>query len=78
MSRFEQDMRALSYLDGHPQIVRAIDFVADPDSDGTQWLLLEWIEGQSLRDRLDDDSSLDYQEQLRILRLTSVQRAPAR
>jgi serine/threonine protein kinase len=68
VSRFEQDMRALSYLDGHPQIVRAIDFVADPDSDDTQWLLLEWIEGQSLRDRLDDDIPLDYQEQLRILR----------
>lgn len=68
VSRFEQDMRALSYLDGHPRIVRAIDFLADVDSDDTQWLLLEWIEGQTLKDRLDDETPILYADQLRILR----------
>lgn len=67
ISRFEQDMRALSYLDGHPHIVRAIDFLSDADNDDTQWLLLEWIEGQTLNDRLDDKTPIPYAEQLRIL-----------
>jgi len=72
VNRFERDMQALSYLEGQPQIVRAIDFVADADNDDTQWLLLEWIEGQTLRDRLDDPAPIPFGEQLRVLRAVAT------
>lgn len=68
VSRFTQDVRALTSLSGQPHIVRALDFTADPDSDDTQWLLLEWIEGQSLAERLEDETEVSYAEQLRLLR----------
>lgn len=65
--RFEQDMRALIQLE-HPGIVREIDFLPDADSDDTYWMLTEWIEGQSLRDMLDDDAPIAFADQLRVLR----------
>lgn len=66
--RFQQDMQALSQVDSHPNIVRAYDFLPDPDSDDTYWLLLEWIEGLTLRERMEEDSPVAYKEQLHILR----------
>lgn len=65
--RFEQDMHALLQLDS-PTIVRAIDFLSDADSDDIYWMLTEWIEGQSLRDRLDNPAPLTADEQIHILR----------
>jgi serine/threonine protein kinase len=66
--RFQRDIEALSQIDRHPNIVRAYDFLADVDSDDTYWLLLEWIEGRTLRDRLDDAAPIAFEEQLSILR----------
>jgi len=73
VTRFEQDIHALTHLQGHSNIVRAYDFFADAEQDDIYWLLLEWIEGGTLRDRLDDDEPLPFREQVRILRaLTSA------
>lgn len=66
--RFQQDMQALAQVEGHPNIVRAYDFLPDPDVDDTYWLILEWIEGQTLADRLEDKSPIALDQQLRILR----------
>ncbi len=70
VQRFVQDMQALEQLEGHPNIVNAYDFLADPDSDDTYWLILEWIEGGTLLNRIDDDDDplIPFHEQVRILR----------
>lgn len=71
--RFQQDMQALTQVDAHPNIIRAYDFLIDPDSDDTYWLLLEWTEGVKLQDRLDEGRHFSLDEQLDILRqLTGV------
>lgn len=70
--RFEQDVRAIEQLDGHPAIVRAYDFFGDPDSDDTFWLALEWIEGQTLASRLDHVEPISYDEQLQIMRALAL------
>lgn len=66
--RFQRDIDALSHIDHHPNIVRAFDFRADPDTDDTYWLLLEWIEGQTVRDRLNAAEPVDFEQQVSIVR----------
>lgn len=71
--RFQRDIDALSQIENHPNIVRAFDFMADADTDDTYWLLLEWVEGQTVRDRLNAAEPIDFEHQLDILRpLTSA------
>ena len=52
--QFKQDMEALSRVDFHPNIVRAYDFFKDPDVDDTYYLALELVEGQTLREIIDE------------------------
>lgn len=49
LKRFEQEFRAASRLD-HPNIVRALDY---GDSGSTPYLVMEFITGESLGQRLD-------------------------
>ncbi len=42
--------------------------MADPDSDDTYWLILEWVEGRTLLDLLEDERPLLFDEQIAILR----------
>lgn len=68
VQRFARDIRVLDTLAGSPHIVRTYDFLPDADRDDIYWLLLEWIEGQNLHDRLDDDEPpIPFDEQMRIL-----------
>lgn len=66
--RFQQDVNVLSQLEDHPNILRAYDFQTDPDSDDTYWFIVEWIEGHTLRDRLEEEEPISFNEQLAILR----------
>src|SRR5215203_4718377 len=59
-ARFLREARILSQLD-HPCICRALDYIEEPDGD---WLVLEYIEGRSLRDALK--AGLPAATQLRI------------
>jgi len=65
--RFQQDVKALLSLQGHSGIVIVYDFYADPDSYDTYWLFLEWVEGLTLRERLEMEDAISFEEQLRIL-----------
>lgn len=66
--RFARDIQVLDMLAGSPHIVRAYDFLPDATSDDVYWLLLEWVEGQTLHDRLDaNPDPIHFDEQLRIL-----------
>jgi serine/threonine protein kinase len=47
-ARFVREARVLSQLD-HPHICRVFDYLETPDND---WIVLELIEGQSLRDAM--------------------------
>jgi serine/threonine-protein kinase len=67
VQRFERDIQALESLAPHPHIVRAYDFFADPYSDDAYWLFLEWVDGQTLQDRLSNTGSPPFAEQLSIL-----------
>ncbi len=66
LRRFEQDMQALIQLDS-PFIVRELDFLTDPDNDNICWLILEWIEGQTLQNRREEEKVFSFAEQVRIL-----------
>jgi eukaryotic-like serine/threonine-protein kinase len=59
-SRFLREARILSQLD-HPNICRAFDYLRSGDHD---WLVLELIDGQGLRDAVD--SGIDRAAKLRI------------
>lgn len=65
---FKQDMEALAQLEGQANIVQAYDFLPDPDSDDTFWLLLEYVDGETLESFLQDREVLSYQEQVDILK----------
>jgi tRNA A-37 threonylcarbamoyl transferase component Bud32 len=56
--RFQQDIEALSQLEGYPHIVHAYDFFKDPDSDDVYYLALEWVDGQTLREIIDDTTQV--------------------
>ena len=60
-------MEALAQLEGHPHIVQAYDFLADPDSDDTYWLLLEYVEGETLESYLMESKDIFINKQLEIL-----------
>jgi tRNA A-37 threonylcarbamoyl transferase component Bud32 len=65
--RFKQDMEALSQVEGHPNIVRAYDFLKDPDTDDTYYLVLELVDGRTLREITDEDPDLTLAQGLRYL-----------
>jgi len=67
MKRFKRDMQALGKMERHPNIVQMYDYQADRDGNDTYWLLLEWIKGITLQDRLDGGLPILIEEQLHIL-----------
>jgi serine/threonine protein kinase len=62
LKRFEQEFRAASRLD-HPNIVRALDF-GDGD---TPYLVMEFVEGESLGQKLQRDGRMTENEAIRII-----------
>ncbi len=55
--RFQQDIEALSQLEGYAHITRAYDFFKDPDADDVYYLALEWVAGQTLREIIDETTT---------------------
>jgi serine/threonine protein kinase len=61
--RLEQEFRATRQLD-NPHIVRGLDYV---ETDTVPFLVMEFVEGESLGERLDRDGRLPEAEALRII-----------
>jgi TolB-like protein/tetratricopeptide (TPR) repeat protein len=64
LERFRREMLLAASLQ-HPHIVPVL---AAGDLDGVPWYTMPWIEGLSLRDRLQADHQLPVRDALRILR----------
>ena len=67
LKRFENEFRAASSLD-HPNIVRALEY---GNSNGRTFLVMEFIDGESLGQRLERDGRLPEAEALRIIQLAA-------
>jgi serine/threonine protein kinase len=63
LSRFEQEFRAASRLD-HPNIVRALDYNGTA---ATPYLVMEFVEGESLGQKIDREGKLPEAEAIRII-----------
>jgi serine/threonine protein kinase len=63
LKRFAQEFRAASRLD-HPNIVRALDY---NDSTSTPYLVMEFVEGESLGQKLERDGRMEEADALRII-----------
>src|SRR5215471_15468701 len=63
LKRFEQEFKAASTLD-HPNIVRALDFGYDGQS---PYLVMEYVEGETLGQRIDRQGRLPEKEAVRII-----------
>jgi eukaryotic-like serine/threonine-protein kinase len=63
LKRFEQEYNAARALD-HPNVVRALDFGREDDS---PYLVMEFVEGESLGQRLDREHRLSEAEAIRII-----------
>jgi serine/threonine protein kinase len=63
LKRFEQEFRAASILD-HPNIVRALDYGT---SGGSPYLVMEFVEGESLGQRVDREGKIPESEAIRIV-----------
>src|SRR5262245_29568124 len=63
LRRFEQEFRAASRLD-HPNIVRALDY---GDTGNTPYLVMEFVEGESLGQKIERDGKMPEAESIRII-----------
>ena len=63
LKRFEQEFRAASRLD-HPNIVRALDY---GDNGSSPFLVMEFVEGESLGQKLDREGRMTESEAIRII-----------
>jgi serine/threonine protein kinase len=63
LKRFEQEFRAASRLD-HPNIVRALDY---SDNGNRPYLVMEFVEGESLGQKLERDGRMSEAEALRLI-----------
>ena len=63
LKRFEQEFRAASLLD-HPNIVRALDF---GDDGTTPFLVMEFVDGESLGQRIEREGRMPEAEAIRII-----------
>ena len=66
IEQFRRDMHVLNELQYHPNILQVYDYLPDRDSNDSYWLLLEWVKGITLRERLDY-GPVPWQEQRRII-----------
>jgi serine/threonine protein kinase len=63
LKRFEQEFRAASRLD-HPNIVRALDY---GESEGKPYLVMEFVQGESLGQRIEREGRIPEAEAIRII-----------
>jgi serine/threonine protein kinase len=63
LKRFEQEFKAASRLD-HPNIVRALDY---GDSGNSPYLVMEFVEGESLGQKLEREGRMSEQDAIRII-----------
>jgi serine/threonine protein kinase len=63
LKRFEQEFHAASRLD-HPNVVRAIDF---DDSGSTPYLVMEFVDGESLGRKLEREGRMAETDAIRII-----------
>jgi serine/threonine protein kinase len=63
LKRFEQEFRAASRLD-HPNIVRALDY---GDSGDQPFLVMEFVEGESLGQRIERDGRMPEADAIRVI-----------
>jgi eukaryotic-like serine/threonine-protein kinase len=63
LKRFEQEFKAASTLD-HPNIVRALDFGYNQ---GSPYLVMEYVEGETLGQRIDRQGRLPEKDAIRII-----------
>ncbi len=63
VKRFEQEFRAASRLD-HPNIVRALDY---GEAGAAPFLVMEFVEGESLGQRIERDGAIPEVEAIRII-----------
>jgi eukaryotic-like serine/threonine-protein kinase len=63
LKRFEQEFKAASKLD-HPNIVRAIEY---GDAGSTPFLAMEFVDGESLGQRLDREKRMSETDAIRII-----------
>jgi serine/threonine protein kinase len=63
LKRFEQEFRAASRLD-HPNIVRALDY---GDNGSAPYLVMEFVEGESLGQKLEREGKMTETEAIRII-----------
>ncbi len=63
LKRFEQEFKAASLLD-HPNVVRAIEYC---ESGPTPFLVMEYVDGISLGQKIDRDGPFSEEESLRII-----------
>jgi serine/threonine protein kinase len=63
LTRFEQEFRAASRLN-HPNVVRALDY---NDTGSTPYLVMEFVDGESLGQKLERDGKMPETEAIRII-----------
>jgi serine/threonine protein kinase len=63
LKRFEQEFRAASMLN-HPNVVRALDF---GDDGTTPYLVMEFVEGESLGQKIERDGKMPESEAIRLI-----------
>lgn len=67
LKRFEQEFRAASRLD-HPNIVRALDY---GDNGSSPYLVMEFVEGESLGQKLEREGRMPEAEAIRIIAMVA-------
>jgi serine/threonine protein kinase len=63
LRRFEQEYKAAQQLN-HPNIVRALDF---GDNGSTPYLVMEFVDGESLGNKLERDGKMPEKEAIRLI-----------
>lgn len=63
LKRFEQEYNVARLID-HPNIVKALDFGRDGE---TRYLVMEFVEGESLGQKIERDGRMDEKEAIRII-----------
>jgi eukaryotic-like serine/threonine-protein kinase len=64
LRRFEQEFRAAKQID-HPNVVKAIDY--GQSENGTPYLVMEFVNGESIGQRLERDGKIPETEAIRLI-----------